>query len=238
MKKINILLYYFFVAAFLVNGSCKKDPVLHTDPSGNPNYTPSLSRPPFSDAGEDQIIVIPPGHFILSGSASDSDRNIINLEWKKISGPTDPLFEPTTPTFADIITYSSAKVHNLSAGIYDFELTATDKKGLYDKDTISITIVDLSSARHEIIFQNLNWECPWGCSLSAIDLYNYFALNTPFLVYIKRDSSSDWIQVATDCQYVNGEKYVYGIFDGQLIVFDADNNNIDETDTPDLKIAF
>jgi hypothetical protein len=74
--------------------------------------------------------------------------------------------------------------------------------------------------------------------LSAIDLYNYFALNTPFLVYIKRDSSSDWIQVATDCQYVNGEKYVYGIFDGQLIIFDADNNNIDETDTPDLKIAF
>jgi hypothetical protein len=117
-------------------------------------------------------------------------------------------------------------------------LTATDAKGLYDKDTVSITIADLSSAANEIIFQNLSWDCAWGCSLSINNLYTYISVNTPFLVYIKRDSSSAWLQVASGNQYVYGEKYVYNIGSNQLVVFDADNSNSDESDTPDLKIAF
>ena len=90
---------------------------------------------PIANAGPDQTITLPANSVTLNGNAStDPDNNIATYLWTNISGPL---------TFS--ISNANAvqtQVTNLVEGIYQFELKVTDAGGLYDKDTVLVTVTD------------------------------------------------------------------------------------------------
>ena len=90
-------------------------------------------RPPVANAGPDQKSILPLNTVALDGSAStDPNNNISGYLWTKVSGPS---------TFA--ISNANAvqtQVTNLIEGVYKFELKVTDAGGLFDKDTVQVTV--------------------------------------------------------------------------------------------------
>ncbi|CAN5430989.1 hypothetical protein BH11BAC3_BH11BAC3_06110 [soil metagenome] len=88
--------------------------------------------PPVSNAGTDQVITLPQSSTTLSGTGTDSDGFITDYTWAQITGPT-------TAVISSPVSASSA-INNLSAGIYEFELSVTDNTGAISKDTVSITV--------------------------------------------------------------------------------------------------
>ncbi len=144
----------------------------------------------------------------LSGSAYDADNNIVSYLWTKISGPTLVLIE--TPNSL------KTKVSVLQNGTYQFELMITDQGGLSDKDTVTVFVRELAPAGHgEIIFKDLLWMCPMGCSLLINCLYCFIPPGNSFNVYLKKTNSNVWIQVPHESQWTT-EKYVYSIYNNTL----------------------
>ena len=92
-------------------------------------------HPPVANAGNDTTITLPANTVNLDGSKStDPDNNIISYAWTYIAGPL---------TFS--ISNANAvqtQVTKLVEGIYQFELKVTDAEGLYDKDTVLVTVTD------------------------------------------------------------------------------------------------
>lgn len=94
---------------------------------------PKTNRPPVANAGADQVITLPSNSVNLNGSAStDPDNNITSYQWTKISGPSS--FSIANPNSVQ------TQVTNLVEGVYQFELKVTDRFGLYDKDTVQVTV--------------------------------------------------------------------------------------------------
>ncbi|HEU4607116.1 MAG TPA: kelch repeat-containing protein [Chitinophagaceae bacterium] len=124
MKKIVVFLALFLpAAAFFI--SCNKD-----SPQSTVN-TP-LNRPPVADAG-DKTITSFTNTVKLSGTASnDPDNNITGYQWSKVSGPS-------SCTITDPNAKETQVIH-LTEGIYQFELKVTDAGGLFDKDTVSVSV--------------------------------------------------------------------------------------------------
>jgi Tol biopolymer transport system component len=95
---------------------------------------PPTNHPPVANAGNDTTIMLPGDTANLNGSLSfDPDSNITGYLWTKISGPssfniTDTNAVQTTAT-------------NLVQGVYQFELKVTDAGGLFDRDTIQVTVM-------------------------------------------------------------------------------------------------
>ena len=121
---------YFFELTVEDNGGLSAKDTIGVsviDPFGN-------NRPPVADAGQDQIITVPPADsVILDGSASsDPDNDITGYLWTKISGPSSYAINN--------INGIKTKVTNLAEGVYKFELKVTDAGGLSDKDTVTIEV--------------------------------------------------------------------------------------------------
>ena len=94
---------------------------------------PVINHPPVANAGSDQTITLPLNSITLDGSNStDPDNNITNYLWTKISGPSTFMINN--------INVVQSQVNNLVAGVYQFELKVTDAGGLFDMDTVEITI--------------------------------------------------------------------------------------------------
>lgn len=126
MKNIlrNAIPFILFVLSFLFN-SCQKE---YSCEDCNP-----VQKPPIADAGRDTIISLPNNTVILNGSASsDPDGSIASFLWTKISGPAD--FKLGTPNVAQ------STANSLKKGVYQFELKVTDAEGLFDTDTVKITV--------------------------------------------------------------------------------------------------
>src|SRR6187455_2470079 len=118
----------FFVLAFIMILSCRKEPVYN-------------NQPPVAVAGKDTIVVLPIDSVVLNGSASyDPDGNIGSFQWSKISGPSS--FTIVNPNSATAI------IKNLTTGVYQFELKVSDNTGLYVTDTVVITTVAIGSDNH------------------------------------------------------------------------------------------
>ena len=97
------------------------------------NNSSPANRPPVANAGIDQTITFPTNGVMLDGSASsDPDNNITVYEWTKISGPSS--FTVANPNAAQ------TQVTNIAEGIYQFELKVTDALGLFDRDTVTVTM--------------------------------------------------------------------------------------------------
>jgi hypothetical protein len=88
--------------------------------------------PPTANAGADQTIALPTNNATLSGSGNDVDGPISNYSWTQISGPSSGTINNANS--------ASAKVDNLIAGVYQFELQVTDNNGGTGKDTVVIYV--------------------------------------------------------------------------------------------------
>jgi hypothetical protein len=135
MKKVIFYQLLISFAAVLLFVSCKKKDI------GNNNINNNYAnRTPVANAGQDQNITLPASSVTLNGSSSsDPDNNIAGYQWTKIAGPSSSV----------ILNASSIQtpVNNLVQGVYQFELKVTDAGGLFDRDTVQVTVnPDLSLA--------------------------------------------------------------------------------------------
>ena len=112
--------------------SCKKE--LSDEGCFNTDQPPA-NHPPVANAGNDTTIMLPGNTVNLNGSLSfDPDSNITGYLWTKISGPSS--FNITNANAVQ------TPVINLVQGVYLFELKVTDADGLFDRDTIQVTVVN------------------------------------------------------------------------------------------------
>ncbi|XVJ66287.1 MAG: SGNH/GDSL hydrolase family protein [Lacibacter sp.] len=118
--------YDFELAVTDDDGDTGKDTVKVTVNPVPPNM------PPFVNAGNDLIIILPVNAATLNGTVVDNDGSIISTTWRKITGPAS--FVITNPD------NKQTTITDLSEGFYEFELSATDDDGDTGRDTIKITI--------------------------------------------------------------------------------------------------
>ena len=125
----QIITFILVIAVGILLSSCQKEISCEGCSENN--------KPPIAAAGTDEIITLPTDSISLDGtSSSDPDGTISDWLWTKISGPAS--FNIVKPS--DYVT----KVKILVAGTYQFELKVTDNNGLSAKDTVQITVRDLS----------------------------------------------------------------------------------------------
>lgn len=131
---------YIFFAAIAVlliltmNVSCKKELSCEAC-NTNSVQNGDKNKAPTAVAGPDQLVTLPSDSADLDGSSSiDPDGMISEWLWTKISGPAsftmEEAFAPKT------------KIKSLVEGIYLFELKVTDDKGLFDADTVQVSVGD------------------------------------------------------------------------------------------------
>ena len=219
------------MSILIINAGCnKEDPLM---PSQQQNER--LNVAPHADAGADFRVELPTDSATLQGSFIDMPYDILNQSWRKISGPSS----------AVIITPQSFRttVLNLEKGIYEFELTVTDKGGLTGRDTVSIDVYDpYIAGTNELMFTSLEWIFPW---YNAIEVKNIFSYPSPLKVFIQRDFDSGWIEVNKFTGNGTNRRYEYfietrpdgaGMYSyGSLYIFYYGNNT---SDKPNVKIQF
>lgn len=242
MKSSITLLSIFFL--LILSAGCKREPAtLHFPPYPGP--VPPPTKPQLqkntalgAHAGQDRTLKLLLGEITLQGSGHDAEDNIQSFEWEKISGPNSCLIENKN----DLIT----KISGLEKGVYQFELTATDSKGLFNKDTVKITVEALNVNPQGMVFNSLEWIFPW---YNAIEISNFSHLTpsaTSFNVFIQRNGSAEWKKVSVfDPHHDAGIKYEYfietrsdggGIYhSGSLYIF---YYGMDVSDTPSVKIEY
>ena len=92
----------------------------------------TINKSPFANCGQDTAIILPSNFSMNATQSSDPDGIIVSYKWKKISGPSAYLFSDSTA--------SVTAVSNLSAGLYQFELSVTDNMGAVGKDSLNLNV--------------------------------------------------------------------------------------------------
>jgi len=202
---------------FITTG-CKKEPALNQTavPNPLPTVNPTYSTPNVH-AGKDIYLVFPDNSTILSGSVQ-YPQNIQTTLWKKVLGPASFIIESPSS--------SVTKVRDLEKGVYIFEFSGTDKANTSAKDTLSVFVLEKGSGTNEVIFKDIQWNCPMGCNLGISDFYKYVPTGIAFKVFVKRDNSTQWVE------YVD-----WNIYQNYLEIF-ISHSELWPDDTPDVKIIY
>jgi hypothetical protein len=93
---------------------------------------PLANQPPVVSAGANQTIVLPQTALMLTGSASDSDGNIVSYQWTRRYGPSSVIM-----TNANTL---SLGLSNLISGGYGFRLTVQDNSGATAYADVKVTV--------------------------------------------------------------------------------------------------
>jgi len=244
MKLIKALAFFAITILMMANIGCKKD-----DPTStqiNISQPPPPPAPPSSrtntapqpSAGADQLVFFPTNFCILKGNAYDVENNVRTILWSKVSGPSSFYIEHPDSV--------STKLSDLAIGVYQFELTVTDSLGMFEKDTIKITVNQMPANTNELTIKNRLWIFPWYNSIEVPNFYDLIPPEVVFKVYIRRESNNSWIEVLPITDNVPDSKYDYfvetrwpdgaGMYAyGSLYIF---YYGTDVSDTPDVKIVF
>jgi hypothetical protein len=126
------LLIFVSVCAFL---ACEKDDGTGVTPPQP--IPPVLNKAPVANAGADMSLPLASCNDVtnadLDGSgSSDPDGHAITYRWIKISGPEN--FRLVNATAA------KARLENIGAGEYAFELMVNDQFGLFSRDTVRLSV--------------------------------------------------------------------------------------------------
>ncbi len=93
-----------------------------------------VNTAPIARAGLDKVMTLPTNAATLDGSGStDAESNIKSYGWRKISGPAATITDSNK---------SIARIANLVAGVYVYELRVTDQYNLFTADQVKITVND------------------------------------------------------------------------------------------------
>jgi gliding motility-associated-like protein len=92
----------------------------------------TVNQSPIANAGSNQTIVLPTTTTSLNGSGFDPDGSIVAYAWTQITG---------TPTVLNNINAPTLFVANLTAGIFQYQLTVTDNNGATGSSVATITVV-------------------------------------------------------------------------------------------------
>ena len=229
MKKY---LFTFFAmvsfALFFLTGCGKKSiqyPVTVVDASTL--NLPKPQVPPSVYAGNDQLVILPLDSVILEayngGDYSHTPKNGIRYDWNKIKGPETYAFENPHMLRPNIT--------KLGQGAYEFELTATDSIGLYQKDTVLVVVMEPTNK--EVIITNLGWTCDSEfCGSSTIKV----PTQIPFTVLIGNKIADVWTDVLPVAQYAPLKKLIYYELHGNSMTIACESES--NTGLFDLKIVF
>lgn len=112
---------------------------------------PSVGKPPKVFAGPDLTVGKSPGMVYLAGTYLDAIDQYAITQWKKLKGPECRIENPSS-----LVT----SVLNPVIGVYQFELSVTNRLGLLSRDTIeiivdetierSVTLMDLKTIKNNL----------------------------------------------------------------------------------------
>ena len=241
-----LIVFLLVISVACSNTGCKKDEIVSR--SGNPD-TPVIpatgNTSPVAYAGEDVFVLMPLNFAKLNGSASDYENNISRVNWSKISGPGSYAFEKQGSL--------DTKVKNLVKGVYHFELTVTDEMNLVDKDTMVVTVGEISTnptnptitpGTNETLFSDLTWIFPWYNNVEIKNFDNYIPRGSLFKVFIQRDYDATWNEVPPfDAYQPSNGLYDYFIITGPHSMYNHGSLYVsyygfDVDDTPNVKIVY
>lgn len=185
MKKHNSTIAILLLLSLF--GGCKKS-------VGEPPKPPPPSRLKMGDANADITIQLPSNSIMLNGRIDPNRSNgqITQVKWKRIGGPSTCIIE-----HAALI---QTKVSNLEKGTYQFELSAYDHLANYDMDTMTLKVVDPSGTNRQVIFENIKMTLDGGplggyTFVEIENFYEFVPAANPFIVYMKKHSAGNWLQV-------------------------------------------
>ena len=229
MKTIRFFRIMILVAIMFVNANCKKENPFANATSGVVVPPPTINTSPKANAGSDKQVILPTNTCLLAGSAYDKENNIQMAQWDKISGPASFLIENQTSI--------STQVKNLQLGVYQFELTVKDSYGLMSKDTVAVTVGQISTTPNETIFKNFIWGTEglygtllWGSVIIIPNIYQYMPAGSVFRTFIKKGNSTNWEELF----FGEHSWYSLDLINGKLIIW----SNYDETDVADIKLVY
>jgi hypothetical protein len=236
MKKLSpkyLSLHFFIVGIFMLSiTSCKRELLC---PDCN-------KKPPVAQAGPDQTITLSVNSIMLDGSGSrDADNNIVAYKWAKISGPGSVAIANDTAV--------RTKVGNVGVGTYYFELKVTDAGGLFDTDTVMVTIVannteacdnsnrptfnaqlipigTLSSARAAISVASAGNKIVFagGGESSRVDIYD-IPTNSWSIARLSAAREGSAAIAAGNKIFFAGGGYLYADYFSNVDIYDVSNNS-------------
>ncbi|AHM62947.1 hypothetical protein D770_23510 [Flammeovirgaceae bacterium 311] len=104
---------------------------------------------PVVSAGADKTITLPTSSLTLSGSASDSDGNIVSTTWTQLNGPSATISGASTLTL---------KLSNLTEGSYTFQLTAIDNVGSSSSDEVVVIVKPQPTSNDPVTSNGLSYK--------------------------------------------------------------------------------
>lgn len=132
-KSLGAGTYKFELTVTDDKGASAKDTMMVTVDDA----TATTNHAPIANAGKDTVIILPTSATNLDGRGStDPDNNISIYIWAKISGPA-------SFNIANANTVQT-QLTDLIEGVYQFELKVTDAGGLFDKDTVQVSVIPQS----------------------------------------------------------------------------------------------
>lgn len=93
------------------------------------------NEPPVANAGRDVTMQLPENSVTLDGRGSTDDTRVVAYQWSQVSGPTNIDVGNEESSLLDL--------SNLKPGEYEFSLTVFDQDGLFDDDTVKITVIGM-----------------------------------------------------------------------------------------------
>ena len=145
------------------------------------------NKPPIAYAGYDNMAILPTDFCWINGSYYDYENEAnISFLWEKVSGPSTYVLENPESL--------RTKVSKLGKGVYEFELTITDKSGLTGKDKVTVTVGEISAIPNEKTFNDLSWVCEWDCYIEIKNIFGYLPPESVFKVYIQKNESANWVE--------------------------------------------
>lgn len=98
----------------------------------NPAAAPPPNAAPTANAGANKTITLPVNTVNLTGSGQDSDGNIADYTWTKVSGPSGGAI--ASPDGA------ATEITGMNEGTYVYRLTVTDNDGATASDDVTVTV--------------------------------------------------------------------------------------------------
>ena len=194
------------ISLFVIAGCTEEELPYRPPEPGTPEVPPVAID---VDAGGDQLVELPKNEVTLMGSTSEWDYNIKEHYWTKISGPDG----------FGIINKDAleTRLFDLEKGFYQLELTVLGISGQSAKDTMTVTVGELSPNPKELLLKDQPWIIDYDLTIFLFEnVYTQILRGSFFKVYVRKDSTAAW----EEAKHYDGtsftDSFVFGIHDDNM----------------------